>query len=126
MRMPVAASFRRRRKAFEWTFAGLTTHACGGRLAPPQRRGRNPMENSLVARLGCALICIFVLGQAAAAQPQKRLSWQEFSKDSARVAIFRESVRVMKSRDGANKKSAEYRSSWQYWAAIHGYLGNGA
>jgi hypothetical protein len=84
------------------------------------------MAKAIAARLGCALICTFVLGQAAVAQTQKRLSWEEFSQDPARVASFREAVRVMKSRDSADKKSAEYRASWQYWGAIHGYLGNAA
>lgn len=83
------------------------------------------MADALIARLGCVL-AIALVAHSAVAQNEKRMSWQEFSKDTARVASFREGVRVMKSRDSADKTSSEYRLSWEYWAAIHGYLGNGA
>ncbi len=54
---------------------------------------------------------------------QVRLSYQEFSKDPARLASFVKAVQVMKSRDGAPRDSAAYRTSWQYWSAMHGYYG---
>ena len=54
---------------------------------------------------------------------QVRLSYQTFAQDPARVASFERGVRVMKSRDGAPKDSAAYRTSWQYWSAMHGYYG---
>jgi hypothetical protein len=57
------------------------------------------------------------------APAQKRLSWQTFSQDAARVASLEKAVRVMKGRDGAPRDSAAYRTSWQYWSAMHGYYG---
>lgn len=78
-----------------------------------------------VHAVACAVAAAFA-GFGASAQTQKRLSWQEFAKDPVRIASFREGVRVMKARNTADPKSAEYRTSWQYWAAIHGYLGQGA
>lgn len=54
---------------------------------------------------------------------QVRLSYQEFAKDPARLASLVKAVRVMKSRDSASPDSAAYRTSWQYWSAMHGYYG---
>ena len=39
------------------------------------------------------------------------------------MASFARGVAVMKSRDGAAPGSAEYRTSWQYWSAMHHYFG---
>ena len=52
-----------------------------------------------------------------------RLSWEEFAKDPQKVASFRKAVAVMKSRNSADRTSADYRKSWEYWANIHGYYG---
>ncbi|MGH9419156.1 MAG: tyrosinase family protein, partial [Thermoanaerobaculia bacterium] len=57
------------------------------------------------------------------AQTPVRMAWQEFRKDPARVASFRKAVAVMKSRSTADPTSVEYRGSWEYWGAMHGYFG---
>jgi Common central domain of tyrosinase len=60
------------------------------------------------------------------AQTPTRLSWQEFSKDPARVQSFRNAVAEMKRRSSEPQDSAMFRKSWQYWASIHGYFGTAA
>jgi hypothetical protein len=70
-------------------------------------------------------VCFFAFAAFAAPRPV-RLSWQEFSKDPNRVESFRKAVRVMRSRDTADRKSVEYRKSWEYWANMHGYFGKAA
>jgi hypothetical protein len=60
---------------------------------------------------------------AAGTPQQVRLSWQEFSRDPARVASFARGIEIMKSRNAAAPTSAEYRMSWEYWASIHSYYG---
>lgn len=57
------------------------------------------------------------------AAKQQRLSWQAFAKDPARVQSLMRGVAKMKSRDTAATSSADYRTSWQYWAAMHSYYG---
>lgn len=72
-----------------------------------------------------------VLGAASAAdaadhQAQKRFTRQslhEFFKDQDKRRSFIRGVQVMKSRNNAPKHSREYRTSWEYWGAIHGYTG---
>ena len=72
-----------------------------------------------------------VLGAASAAdaaedQTQKRFirqSLQEFVKDQDKLDSLILGVQVMKSRNNAPKDSVEYRTSWEYWGAIHGYAG---
>ncbi|WP_035055906.1 tyrosinase family protein [Andreprevotia chitinilytica] len=59
----------------------------------------------------------------AQADTATRLSWETFAKDPQRVASLRKAVAVMKSRNGADHTSAEYRTSWEYWGSIHGYFG---
>lgn len=54
---------------------------------------------------------------------QVRLSYQEFAKAPARLASLVKAVRVMKGRDSAPRDSAAYRTSWEYWSAMHGYYG---
>jgi hypothetical protein len=54
---------------------------------------------------------------------QQRLSWQAFAQDPARVQSLKRGVAAMKSRDTAATDSAAYRTSWQYWAAMHSYYG---
>jgi len=62
-------------------------------------------------------------GQVLAQQPA-RMNWQTFAQDPARVQSLRNAVAVMKSRDTADPTSALYRTSWQYWGAMHGYFGS--
>ena len=39
---------------------------------------------------------------------------------------FRNAVATMKARNNADKSSAEYRLSWEYWGNMHGYFGEQA
>jgi len=57
------------------------------------------------------------------AQTATRLSWQTFAQDSQRIASLKRAITVMKSRDAADPRSALFRTSWTYWANMHGYLG---
>jgi hypothetical protein len=68
-------------------------------------------------------VVIFMLASAASAQTPVRMAWQDFARDPNRVASFRKAVAVMKSRSTANPTSADYRGSWEYWGAMHGYFG---
>jgi hypothetical protein len=69
------------------------------------------------------VVVLFLFAATAAAQTQTRLSWQEFAKDPNRVASFRKAVATMKSRNTAAHNTAAYRTSWEYWGAMHGYFG---
>lgn len=69
-----------------------------------------------------AIVATVISGQALAQTPV-RMNWQTFAQDPARVQSFRNAVAVMKSRDTADPTSALYRTSWQYWGAMHGYFG---
>ncbi len=62
----------------------------------------------------------------AKAQTFTRQSFQEFSKDQNKLISLLRGVLVMKRRNSAPKDSADYRRSWEYWAAIHGYVGEGS
>lgn len=62
----------------------------------------------------------------AAQQKGVRMNWQTFAQDPARVQSLRNAVAVMKSRNAADPKSALYRTSWEYWGAMHGYFGPGS
>jgi hypothetical protein len=61
-----------------------------------------------------------------AQQKGVRMNWQTFAQDPARVQSLRNAVAVMKSRNDADPKSALYRTSWEYWGAMHGYFGPGS
>ena len=61
-----------------------------------------------------------------AQQQRVRMNWQTFAQDPARVQSLRNAVAVMKSRNSADPKSATYRTSWEYWGAMHGYFGTGS
>ncbi|HEX2832608.1 MAG TPA: tyrosinase family protein [Thermoanaerobaculia bacterium] len=61
-----------------------------------------------------------------AQQQGVRMNWQTFIQDPARVQSLRNAVAVMKSRNSADPKSAVYRTSWEYWGAMHGYFGPGS
>lgn len=78
-----------------------------------------------VRLVALVLLALFTAGSAfAQARPKAvRLSWETFSKDPKRVAAFRKAVATMRSRNTAATSSAAYRTSWTYWANIHGYFG---
>lgn len=73
-------------------------------------------------------IVVAAISIPALAQPQQgvRMNWQTFAQDPARVQSLRTAVAVMKSRNSADPKSALYRTSWDYWGAMHGYFGPGS
>src|SRR5262245_24612688 len=58
--------------------------------------------------------------------PAVRMSFQEFVKDPHRLDSLIKAVEVMKSRSSASPDSADYRRSWEYWSAIHGFYGSQA
>jgi hypothetical protein len=68
------------------------------------------------------IACIAI--PAWAQQKAVRMNWQTFAQDPARVQSLRNAVAVMKSRNDADPKSALYRTSWEYWGAMHGYFGS--
>jgi hypothetical protein len=72
---------------------------------------------------GAVFVGMFVFASAVTAQTPVRMAWQDFAKDPKRVASFRKAVAVMRSRSTADPKSADYRGSWEYWGAMHGYFG---
>jgi hypothetical protein len=81
------------------------------------------------SRLRTAVFTILVASIAIpmwAQQPGVRMNWQTFAQDPGRVQSLRNAVAVMKSRNNADKTSAEYRGSWEYWGAMHGYFGPGS
>jgi hypothetical protein len=71
-----------------------------------------------------AAVLSLLLGSSAFAQ-FTRISASEFAKDANKVAALRKAVTTMRSRDTAAITSADYRGSWMYWAATHGYFGTG-
>ncbi|MGH8590064.1 MAG: tyrosinase family protein [Gammaproteobacteria bacterium] len=87
----------------------------------------------LIASLGRGLLGVIaslaILGTASAvdaAETQERFirqSLHEFVKDQNKLDSLIRGVQVMKSRNNAPKNSVAYRTSWEYWAAIHGYAG---
>ena len=74
-------------------------------------------------RLFVGLVLLMTCSASHAGPRHTRMSLQEFVQDPARVETLRRGVAEMKRRDSAPKDSAEYRTSWEYWANIHGYLG---
>jgi hypothetical protein len=52
-----------------------------------------------------------------------RLKFQDFVKDQKRLNSLIKAVQVMKSRSSAQPNSADYRLSWEYWSAMHGFYG---
>lgn len=63
---------------------------------------------------------------SAFAQKPVRMSWQDFAKDPNRVQSFRNAVQEMRNRNTADHSTARYRTSWTFWASIHGYFGTQA
>jgi hypothetical protein len=59
------------------------------------------------------------------AKQRVRRSLYDFVRDPNKLKSLVTGVAVMKSRNTAPKDSALYRTSWEYWASIHGYAGSG-
>jgi len=81
---------------------------------------------SLVRTTVGAIVVASIASHAAAQQQGTRMSWETFIQDPARVQSLRNAVAVMRSRNSADRTSALYRTSWDYWAAMHGYFGPGS
>jgi tyrosinase len=52
-----------------------------------------------------------------------RMKFQDFVKDPKRLDALNKAIGVMKSRTSAVNTSADYRRSWEYWSAMHGFYG---
>ncbi len=52
-----------------------------------------------------------------------RMKFQDFIKDPKRLAALNKAIGMMKSRSAAVNTSADYRRSWEYWSAMHGFYG---
>lgn len=80
--------------------------------------------NLIFARLAVPLLAIIAGTTAFAAEPAfTRESVTEFVKDKEKLNSLIWGINVMKRRDSAPMASASYRTSWQYWANIHGFPG---
>jgi hypothetical protein len=51
------------------------------------------------------------------------MKFQDFVKDPKRLDALNKAIGVMKSRSTAVNTSADYRRSWEYWSAMHGFYG---
>jgi len=78
------------------------------------------MKYSIITFITTAIYCSF-----PAYAVSERISASEFAKDPAKVAALQKAVATMKSHDAADNSTPEFRTSWQYWANTHGYLGSG-
>jgi hypothetical protein len=83
---------------------------------------------NLARGLSCAsLMLISVLSTATAAEPKYvRESLSDFARDPEKLASLIRGINEMKRRSSAPQDTAEYRTSWEYWANIHGYPGPNA
>ena len=70
------------------------------------------------------LITAFASIHAQAAE-YVRQSVAEFSKDPAKVAAFKTAVAAMSANNSKPGMSDDFHTSWEYWANVHGYLGDG-
>src|SRR3954469_14874898 len=52
-----------------------------------------------------------------------RMKFQDFVKDPKRLDALNKAIATMKSRSTAVNTSADYRRSWEYWSAMHGFYG---
>ena len=79
----------------------------------------------ILLRIGIGVLTIGAATVGAAlGQPQHvRESLQTFMQDVDKVTSLVRGVEVMKQRNSAPPNSKEYRTSWEYWASIHGYPG---
>jgi hypothetical protein len=82
---------------------------------------------SLTLIMLCAALGVFSAalgGVAKAAEPKfVRQSLSDFARDPQKLASLIRGINEMKRRSAAPQDSAEYRTSWEYWANIHGYPG---
>jgi hypothetical protein len=83
-----------------------------------------------LAKLAGSAILVSLLLHSALAQggPNARFErqpLQTFVQDQQKLQSLLRGIYVMKSRNNAAKDSALYRTSWEYWANIHGYPGTG-
>jgi len=72
-----------------------------------------------------AVVLALAAAPALFAQQFTRIPASQFVKDPAKVKALQDAVTAMKSRSTANPMSADFRTSWAYWSATHGYLGTG-
>lgn len=98
---------------------------CTLRPTPLVRKRGYAMNRWALSAL-CTAAFSMLPATGSAQEPPARLSWQTFEKDATRIASLRKAVAVLKARNTAPHDSPEYRKSWQYWAAMHGYLGPNA
>ncbi|HSS77194.1 MAG TPA: tyrosinase family protein [Thermoanaerobaculia bacterium] len=52
-----------------------------------------------------------------------RMKFQDFVKDPKRLDALNKAIGVMKTRSSAVNTTADYRRSWEYWSAMHGFYG---
>ena len=69
---------------------------------------------------GVLLVVLFVAGGASA--QFTRISASDFANSPARVIALEKAVRGMKARNTLAKNTAAYRTSWAYWANMHGFF----
>ncbi|WP_337881325.1 tyrosinase family protein [Rheinheimera sp.] len=80
------------------------------------------MNSICIPALAVAIAC----GLSSAAQADSlRISAADFAKDPARVAALRAGIANMRTSNQANPLSAQFRTSFNYWANTHGYFGTG-
>ncbi len=72
-----------------------------------------------------AVVLALAAAPALLGQMFTRIPASQFVKDPAKVKALQDAVTAMKSRSTANPMSADFRTSWAYWSATHGYLGTG-
>jgi hypothetical protein len=51
------------------------------------------------------------------------MKFQDFVKDPKRLDALNKAIGLMKTRSAAVNTSADYRRSWEYWSAMHGFYG---
>lgn len=69
-------------------------------------------------------LCIIATASLAHAEPQS-ISVAQFSQDPAKVAALQKGIAAMKANSSADPTSAQFRTSFAYWANTHGYFGTG-
>lgn len=83
---------------------------------------------SALVRATLVVATAFGVADAAAqatASKFTRISALDFSKDPKKVAALQKAVATMRAKNTSPNTSADYRASWDYWAATHGYFGQG-
>ncbi|HJS15714.1 MULTISPECIES: tyrosinase family protein [Rheinheimera] len=75
--------------------------------------------------LQLALSILLLYCTQAVADGSYRISVKDFSADAAKVKALRQGIERMKAAGQANPTSADFRTSFTYWANTHGYFGTG-